>query len=935
MPKLVILDGNSLLYRGFYAMRYLSTADGTPTNAVHTFTNMLLLILEREKPDKIFAAFDPPTATFRHEAMESYKANRKETPDDLRPQGPLARQVAEAFRVPVIEVPNYEADDVVGTLAQKGKEMGYEVLIVSGDGDTLQLVDDEVGPVKVMITIKGVTDTVLYDTQAVVDRYGLTPSQIPDFKGIKGDTSDNIPGVPGIGEKGASKLLQQFGTVEGIIEHASELPEKQKIAMTSNAELAIQCKTLATIVRDVPLPDWVDMDPNHQDLGPDYAKVKDLFERLEFKALIKRIQGMEAAKRAKNVAVAPEPSLFTERAKPSGDRHLLSTTDQVADLVKKIQAFGKPVGLHLHTPVPRTGFVDTPIHGVAVAVGDAGYYVPWNLIISPFRTFLESEDIPKVVYDYKSAYGILSRGIFAPPIGGDPGAQSSLFTDVAQPKAGEIKRDGGATLRGVVFDTLLASYLLNATRASYPLAEMVAGHAGLDLVDDPNDLPGSAMDQAVGIGKLAQALRPKLETDGLIPIHDDIELPLSPVIGRMECVGVTIDADLLREVSKQMSVQIALVEGEIYEIAGGPFSIGSVKQLQEVLFEKLKLPSGRKIKTGYSTGAEVLEDLASKGHEIAGKILAWRELSKLKSTYADSLPTQISPLTGKVHTSLSQTVASTGRLSSNNPNLQNIPIRTEVGRGIRKAFVASPGRVLVSADYSQIELRVFAHMTGDPNLVKAFEDDDDIHARTARLIFGVPEGHPVTGDQRRSAKTINFAVLYGAGPFRVSNELGIPQAEARELIKNYYESYPSVRQFAEETLELARTQGYVQTLLGRRRYVPDVNSANYQFRQAAEREAGNMPVQGTAADIMKLAMLRIDKELAASGLTAKMVLQVHDELLFEAPPEEVPRLAQLVKSSMENAYRMNVRLRADVKSGSNWWEVTPVESIEDAEYALA
>jgi len=347
------------------------------------------------------------------------------------------------------------------------------------------------------------------------------------------------------------------------------------------------------------------------------------------------------------------------------------------------------------------------------------------------------------------------------------------------------------------------------------------------------------------------------------------------------------------------------------------------------------LPSGRKIKTGYSTGAEVLEDLASKGHEIARKVLQWRELSKLKSTYADSLPTQISPMTGKVHTSLSQTVASTGRLSSNNPNLQNIPIRTEVGRGIRKAFVASPGHVLVSTDYSQIELRVFAHMTGEPALVKAFADDDDIHARTARLIFGVAEGDPVTGDQRRSAKTINFAVLYGAGPFRVSNELGIPQAEAKELIKNYYASYPSVKQFAEATLEVARTQGYVQTLLGRRRYVPDVNSANYQFRQAAEREAGNMPVQGTAADIMKLAMLKIDKELASSGLSAKMVLQVHDELLFEAVPDEVPRLAQLIKTNMESAYQMNVPIRADVKSGSNWWEVTPVESIEDAEYAVA
>jgi len=904
MPKLVILDGNSLLYRGFYAMRYLSTADGTPTNAVYTFTNMLLLILEREKPDKIFAAFDPPSGTFRHTEMESYKANRKETPDDLRPQGPLARQVADAFRVPVVEVPGFEADDVVGTLARRGKELGYEVLIVSGDGDTLQLVDDQRGPVKVMITVKGVTDTVLYDEQAVVARYGLTAAQIPDFKGLKGDSSDNLPGVPGIGEKGAAKLLQQYGTVEGIIEHAAELPEKLKNTIQANTEIALQCKRLATIVCDVTLPDWVNLTPDHQEIGPDYAKVKELFEQLEFKALIKRIQGMEASKRAKSVATPPaELSLFSERERPVGERYVMKSSQDVADLVGRIGRHTGAVGLHLHTPPVKAGFLDTPIYGFAISVGDVAYYVPWKLAVTPFRSFLESPDLPKTVYDYKATAGVLARA--------------------------------GQSIAGVTFDTLLAAYLLNATRASYPLAELAAGHAGIELVDDVSDPEGCAMDRVIAVQRLAEVLRPRLVADGLLSIHDDIELPLSPVIARMESIGVTIDADLLREVSKTMSVQIAQIEAEIHEMAGGPFAIGSTKQLQEVLFEKLKLPTSRKIKTGYSTGAEVLEDLASKGHEIAGRILAWRELTKLKSTYADSLPTLVSPVTGKVHTSLSQTVASTGRLSSSNPNLQNIPIRTEVGREIRKTFVASRGRVLVSTDYSQIELRVFAHMTGEPNLVKAFQDDDDVHARTARLIFGVPEGEPVNGDQRRQAKTINFAVLYGAGPFRVSNELGIPQSEARELIKNYYASYPSVRQFAEATLETARTQGFVQTLLGRRRYVPDVNSANYQFRQAAEREAGNMPVQGTAADIMKLAMLRIDRDLAASGLGAQMVLQVHDELLFEAVPEEVPRLATLVKAAMENAYPLNVPVRADVKSGRNWWEVTPVEDVDEAATAFA
>ncbi|MGO8674202.1 MAG: DNA polymerase I [Capsulimonadaceae bacterium] len=901
MPRLVILDGNSLLYRGFYAMRYLSTADGTPTNAVHTFVNMLLLILEREKPDKIYAAFDPPVATFRHVEMESYKANRKETPDDLKPQRALARQAAEAFRVPVVEVDGYEADDVVGTLARLGKEQGYEVLIVSGDGDTLQLVDDSHGPVKVMITVKGVTDTVLYDEKAVVDRYGITASQIPDFKGLKGDSSDNLPGVPGIGEKGASRLLQQYKSVEGIIEHAAELPDRTRKAIEENVELARQCKRLATIVCDVPLPEWVNFAPDYPEIGPDYAAVRELFDRLEFKNLLRRIQGMEAVRRAKNVATAPEPVLVTERKRLSGIRRTLTDSRDIEALVRRLSESGAHAGVHLHTGPVTAGFHRTDLHGIAVATGEGAWYVPRDHMITPFRSFLESAAFPKYVYDLKVTAGVLRQ-----------------VEDM--------------NIAGVTFDPLLAAYLLNATRASYPLHDIAAAHAGIDLLADPADPQGVAMDQAAAVAQLADILRPKLVADGLLDIHDTIELPLSPVIARMEAVGVTIDAGLLREVSKTMSVQIGVLETEIHALAGGPFAIGSTRQLQEVLFEKLKLPAQRKTKTGYSTGAEVLEDLEAKGHEIAGKILAWRELTKLKSTYADTLPTLCSPVTGKVHTSLSQTVASSGRLSSSNPNLQNIPIRSEVGREIRKAFVATPGRVLVSTDYSQIELRVFAHMSGEPALAKAFQDDDDIHVRTARLIFGVPPGQPVTGDQRRQAKTINFAVLYGAGPFRVSNELGIPQSAARELIKSYYASYPSVRRFAEETLEAARTSGYVQTLLGRRRYVPDVNSANYQFRQAAEREAGNMPVQGTAADIMKLAMLKIDAAMATSGLTAQMVLQVHDELLFEAVPDEVPRLASLVRECMESAYPLSVRLRADVKTGHNWWEVTPVESAEAAAF---
>ena len=482
----------------------------------------------------------------------------------------------------------------------------------------------------------------------------------------------------------------------------------------------------------------------------------------------------------------------------------------------------------------------------------------------------------------------------------------------------------GVTLRGAVFDALLAAYLLNAGRAGYPLADLAADNAGLELVADPDDPAALIMDDAAAIQSLEAVLTPRLERDGLSAILIDIELPLSSVIAEMERTGVSVDADWLRTVGKTLGEQVASLETEIFAFAGEKFSVGSTKQLQEVLFDRLKLPAGKKTKTGYSTGADVLEDLASKGHEIARKVIQWREVSKLKSTYADALPALINPETGKVHTSLNQTVASTGRLSSSNPNLQNIPVRTEIGREIRKGFVASKGHVLVSADYSQIELRLFAHITKDPGLVKAFNTDADIHAQTARRIFEVPEDQPVTNDQRRQAKTINFAVIYGASPFRVSAELGIDFARAAELIKAYLELYPSVRAYLETVLEGAREKGYVQTLLGRRRYVPDINSRVFQFRQSAEREAANMPVQGTSADIIKLAMLHVASALTDSNLGAKMVLQVHDELLFECPAGEVRELSKLVKDAMQNAYPLDVPLKAEVKSGHNWWEVTPV-----------
>ena len=908
MPKLVILDGNSLLYRGFFAMRALSTSDRLPTNAVYSFVLMLLTILDREKPDAIFAAFDPPVATFRHKELESYKGTRKSMPDDLKPQRALAREVASAFRVPNVEVEGYEADDVCGTLAEIAKHQGYEVLIVTGDGDALQLVDDGSplegrGQVQAMITVKGVTDTVVYDEAAVRTRYGLTPAQIPDFKGLKGDTSDNLPGVPGIGDKGASKLLKEYGTLENLLFHVDEQPEKIKNALITHTDTALQCKRLATIVRDVPLPEWVKLAPNYQAEGPDFEAVKELFERLEFRTLVKRLPGLEREQRAKSLEPAAEAA---PAAAPSAvEGQVITTPEQLDTLLARLADADAPAGVHLYLSPPAgvkpaaMSLMNAELQGVAFGLPDSAFYAAWadwGVMLTPY---LEDVAHAKSVYDLKLATGVLGRN--------------------------------GVTLRGVVFDVLLAAYLLNAGRSGYPLADLAADNVGMELVADPENPPAGAMDEARAIQTLEAILAPRLERDGLQSIFSDIEMPLAPILAGMERAGVSVDADLLREAGRNLGEQVASLEAEIFDLAGQKFSIGSTKQLQEVLFDTLKLPVGKKTKTGYSTGAEVLEDLAAKGHEIAGKIVRWREVSKLKSTYADALPALINPATGKVHTSLNQTVTSTGRLSSSNPNLQNIPVRTEIGREIRKGFVAASGRVLVSADYSQIELRLFAHITKDPGLVQAFLTDGDIHAQTARRIFEVPDDQPVTHNQRRQAKTINFAVIYGASPFRVAIELGITQVRAAELIKAYLALYPSVRAYLDTILEGAREKGYVQTLSGRRRYVPDINSRVFQFRQAAEREAANMPVQGTSADIIKLAMLHTDKALAGSGLGAQMVLQVHDELLFECPAAEVRALADLVRDAMQNAFPLDVPLRAEVKSGHNWWDVTPVGDDDEEE----
>lgn len=878
-------------------MRMLTTSYNQPTNAIYSLALMLFTALEREKPDAVVCVFDAPTATFRHAELDTYKGQRQAPPDELSSQKPLARELMAAFRIPILEIPGVEADDTIGTLACLAKREGHEALIVTADLDALQLIDDDHGPVKVMTTVKGVSETVVYDCRAVLERYGLTPAQIPDFKALKGDTSDNLPGVPGIGEKTARRLLEEYGSLENLLAHAAELPEKQRLLIEQYGAQAEQCKRLATIVCDVPLPAGFHFDFDYQINGPDWPAVRDLFDRLEFRTLLRRVpdsphppapspnsrRGGEEA----DSATSPSPKVGRGVPEGRGKGHRTPEAGGVAHAEHSAGVGPTPSFLIATTPaLEKADLMSAEPTGIAVSRGDETLYRAWHDVGDAEKTLLGDPNAAKITYDTKLMTGILARH--------------------------------GMALAGVAFDILLAAYLINAGRSNYKLVDLAADYAGQEVAD------GDTAGQAHALRHLEPILRRRLEEDKLLALHDEIELPLAAILARMEIAGVTIDSAWLMDVSLQMQAQIQSLEADIHTLAGETFAIGSTKQLQTVLFEKMGLPAGKKTKTGYSTDAEVMEGLAALGYEIASKILQWRELTKLKSTYADALPALVNPIDGKVHTSLNQTVASTGRLSSSNPNLQNIPIRSAVGREIRKGFVADPPCVLVSADYSQIELRIFAHITQDPELIRTFEAGEDIHVRTAALIFSTREDS-VAPEQRRRAKTINFAVIYGMSDFRLATELGVDVATASDWKKKYFAQYPGVREYAERVLAEARELGYVRTLLGRRRYTPDINSRVFAFRQAAEREAINMPIQGTSADIIKLAMIKVDRALAEQGLKAKMVLQVHDELLFECPPDEVSRLAPLVRDCMENAYPLSVHLKVDVRQGPNWSEMTPVE----------
>ncbi|HJP81917.1 MAG TPA: DNA polymerase I [Fimbriimonadaceae bacterium] len=860
--RLVIIDGYSLLYRAFFATRYLSTADGRPTNALYGFTQMLFLLLENIRPDAIVVALDAPGKTFRHAEYSEYKGTRRETAEELKVQLPVARDLIAALGIPSVEVTGYEADDVVGTISRLAEENGYDTTIVTGDLDSLQLVDD---CVSVLTMRMGVTDTVTYRPEGVVERWGVTPDQVPDFKAIKGDTSDNIPGVPGIGDKGAAELIQTFGSIEAILERFAEVPPKYAKKIEPAMDSLKMSKFLAMIDRKVPL----EYDFKPFVLTPDQMNTaKAMLEMNEFKTLHKRADKVLGPYLVGADRTAPMAEVQVEAVQAQ-----LEEARDVTRLREFVQE--APYALYFAS-APAKDLFDDPERKAYVAREG----VVLECSEAQALELLAERPETTIIHDAKSAYKRMDT-----PLEGVPG-----------------------------FDSMLAAFVLQSQRSSYSLRDLVQGYLDLQAPTKPHEM-------AASLYLLAPVLRDRLIKEEQLKVFDEVELPLVPILTEMERKGIRANREQFREFSKTLQGEIERVTGRIYELAGQEFTIGSPKQLGEILFDKLQIPGAQKTKTGYATGAEILSVLAPQ-YEIASEIMNWRELTKLKSTYADALERYIEP-DGRIHTTYNQIGAATGRLSSNDPNLQNIPIRTELGRGIRKAFIAEDGYRLLSLDYSQIELRVLAHMCEEPALTEAFESHEDVHTVTAQHMFGLGE-EAASKEQRRLAKMLNYAVLYGVSEFGLAQQLGggFSVAEAKELIKTYNERFPAIKGFTDGLVQDAKSKGFTRTLLGRRRYFPDIHSPKIMERKAVERQAMNAPIQGTAADMLKLAMIRVSKHLKDSPM--RMLLNVHDELVFEMPQGQ-EEWVEPIRQDMEQALPLEVPVEVDAKVGQDWNDMSPIE----------
>ncbi|MBV9412158.1 MAG: DNA polymerase I [Acidimicrobiia bacterium] len=889
MAKILLLDGNSLVYRAFFALPTdMATASGQVTNAVFGFTSMLINLLKDHQPDGIGVAFDRPEPTFRHELVADYKAGRSEAPDILRQQMGLVRQVLEALKMPMVDVSGFEADDVIATLATQAKEKGDEVIIVTGDRDEYQLVEDPC--VKVLYNRRGVSDYVLYDEAGIKERTGVTPAQYPQYAALRGDPSDNLPGVPGVGEKTAAKLINTYGDLDGIYANVDKNTPKLRENLKAHEAQVRQNAQATPLVRDVPL----DISLDDLRMGQwDAEEVRNLFTFLEFRTLWDRLLEAVGGPPSGEEAVATETL--------DVDLHRLATAEEAVDALQRLAGSKEPVafGASWEGAEGRS-----PLVALAFAVGeapDSAHFFAAHLLT-----------------DQKVAAALAA-------VVNDKGPSLEAH------RAKELMRalePLGVDVRSLDLDTAVAAYLVDPAESDYPLEDLSVRYLGVELrsadappagqldLDGNEDKPAEdAGRRAVAVARLAPALRSAMDARNLFQLYDDIERPLIRVLARMEKVGVRVDVEYLRGLIDGLEVEVRRLEKEIQDDAGEPFVVNSTQQLRRILFEKLGLQPQKRTKTGFSTDAASLEKLRGQ-HPIIEKLLRYREVEKLRSTYGESLLAYVSD-DDRIHASFNQTVARTGRLSSENPNLHNIPIRREEGRQFRRAFIPSDGWQFLVADYNQIELRVIAHLAEDPGLIEAFTSGQDIHATTAARVFGV-DPNDVDLSQRSTAKMVSYGLAYGMEAYGLGQRLGIPTEDAALILSAYFTAFPKVKEYMENVVAEARDRGYTETLFGRRRQIPELSSGNFRIRQAGERQAMNAGIQGLAADIFKIALVRLDRALEEEGLESRLVLQVHDEVILEVPPEEHDRAAELTLAAMSGACELCVDLAVNVSWGDSW-----------------
>ena len=864
MKKLLILDSNSILNRAFYGVRYLSAKDGTPTNAIYGFLNILLKLIKEQEPDYICAAFDVKAPTFRHKQYEGYKAQRKPMPEGLAAQMPLAKDVLRAMGVTILEKEGYEADDIIGTVARLCEESEISCFIATGDKDDLQLASDKT---KVILTVtkSGYNETIIYDDKAVKEKYHVTPTEFIDVKALMGDPSDNIPGVKGVGEKTAMSLIEKHHSIEYIYENIDGIGLKGAMLqkMKDGREMAFMSKELATINRNTPIE--FNAEECVFDGFENNCELYEILKRLELNSIIKKLDlsGVDNVKENEDI--------FKDFSYQVGDKNMIS---------------GDKVTVVLD-------FDGDNISSAAVGAGNNAVVLNEQ---DDIKELLEDDSIAKVMFDVKEAI---------------------------------VKLNGRIDIKNISDDTAIAAYLVDPAKNEYTIEKLASEYFGtviekpevkqLSLLDDvETDRSEYLAKCAVALGVLNECIGDKIKENGQEKLYQEVELPLVTVLAHLEINGFLVDDNQLKEFADKLGEKIDALTNEIYMLAGEEFNINSPKQLGVILFEKLELKPVKKTKTGYATNADVLEKLRDK-HPIVNFIMEYRQLAKLKSTYCDGLTAVVNPNTHRIHSVFTQTVTVTGRLSSTEPNLQNIPTRTELGREIRKMFVAKDGYVLVDADYSQIELRVLAHIANDETMINAFRNNEDIHAVTASQVLGIPL-EDVTKEQRSSAKAVNFGIVYGIGEFSLAQDLHISVKEAKAYIESYLEKYHGVRNYMESIKEQAKKDGYVKTMLNRIRYIPELKSPNYNIRQFGERVALNTPIQGTAADIIKLAMVRVDNRLINEGLKSKLILQVHDELIVEAHKDEVDKVKQILSEEMQGAMELNVPLKVDMSTGHSWYD---------------